>query len=70
MFVEAGRAVSAAQILLTAALGLGSSFIGSFLCFVIWVHFELDQHWEERKYTHHAKKLETNERLAKKRLKL
>ena len=34
---------------MTFLLGVGSSFIGSFLAFVLWVHFHLDDLWEARK---------------------
>lgn len=43
------------DFLITAAIGLSASFLGSFLCFVIWIHFHLEQHWHAR-----HKRLEAN----------
>ena len=49
------------NLLLTALVGLGTSFVGSFTCFVLWVHFDFDARWEKRKYEHHAEKLRREE---------
>jgi hypothetical protein len=36
-------------VLLTLLGSLVTSFIGSFACFIIWVHFDFDSRWEDRK---------------------
>ena len=43
------------EIFLAFFLGLVSSFIGSFLCFVIWVHYDFEDRWENRKYQRHVR---------------
>jgi hypothetical protein len=42
------------NVLIVVALSTITSFIGSFLCFVLWVHFDLDARYEARKYERHA----------------
>lgn len=49
------------RVLAEALISLGTSFVGSFLCFVLWVHFDFDSRWEHRKYMHHAEKLRREE---------
>lgn len=42
------------NVLIVAGISTITSFIGSFLCFVLWVHFDLDARYEARKYARHA----------------
>lgn len=38
------------NVLIAAGIGTITSFIGSMAAFVLWVHFDLNARWEERKY--------------------
>lgn len=42
----------------TAITGIVTSFVGSFACFVIWVHFDFDSRWEDRKERHRLRDLQ------------
>lgn len=50
--------MSAAAILVTLFGSLITSFLGSFLCFVIWVHFNLERHWENHKEANRLKDIQ------------
>ena len=52
--------MSAPTILASVGIGVITSFFGSFLCFVLWVHFDFDGRWEQRKYARHTRMLEVN----------
>lgn len=41
--------MNATTIIISLLGSLVTSFIGSFACFVIWVHFDFDSRWEDRK---------------------
>lgn len=44
-----------------AAVSLLTSFAGSFFCFVIWIHFDLEDHLEKR-HQKHGREIENEQR--------
>lgn len=44
-------------MLITALISLITSFVGSFLCFILWVHFDLEERWQARKEVHELREL-------------
>jgi hypothetical protein len=37
---------------IVAAIGLATSFAGSMLSLVLWIHFDLEGHWRHRQAVH------------------
>lgn len=48
---------SLVTVLIVAGFSTITSFVGSFLCFMLWVHFDLEHYWEEQKYARKRERL-------------
>lgn len=54
------------SILLTVIIGLGTSFIGSMLGFVVAIHYDLEGYWQQR-HIEKGRKMEERARVIEKR---
>lgn len=49
--------------MLNDLLQLIISFAGSFLCFVLWVHYDFDHRWRDRRALHKLREIERGKEL-------